>query len=121
MISNVPPSDWFLTSQTYPVNTPHRVTNIYSNKKVLLRERKRHTDRSVSSTPSAGLSRGVPTSAGGGGHLHWGTPGQGRYPPSPIKVGTPLAKVGPLSPPQIGTPIHNRNPPSQGRYLPWPR
>ena len=36
------------------------------NKKVLLRERKRHTDRSVSSTPNAVLSRGVgvPTLAG---------------------------------------------------------
>ena len=30
------------------------------NKKVLLRERKRHTDRGVSSTPSAGPVRGVP-------------------------------------------------------------
>ena len=30
------------------------------NKKVLLRERKRHTDRGVSSTPSAVLSRGEP-------------------------------------------------------------
>ena len=48
------------------------------NKKVLLRERKRHTDRGVSSTPSAVLSggRGVPTLAGGvptlaGGYLPW--------------------------------------------------
>ena len=47
----------------------------FVNKKVLLRERKRHTDRCVSSTPSAVLSRsgrylgwgwGVGTLAGGG-------------------------------------------------------
>ena len=40
------------------------------NKKVLLRERKRHTDRSVSSTPYAVISSG-----GGGRYLGWG----GRY------------------------------------------
>ena len=34
---------------------------ISSNKKLLLRERKRHTDRDVSSTPSAVLSQGVGT------------------------------------------------------------
>ena len=37
------------------------------NKKVLLRERKRHTDRGVSSTPHAVLSGGAPTLVGGGG------------------------------------------------------
>ena len=51
------------------------------NKKVLLRERKRHTDRGVSSTPS--VSRGgvpprqdtpPPARSDGGGYLRWGTP-----------------------------------------------
>ena len=49
------------------------------NKKVLLRERKRHTDRSVSSTPSVILYEvGYPPPArsnvGGGVYLRWGTP-----------------------------------------------
>ena len=42
------------------------------NKKVLLRERKRHTNRSVTSTPYAVLSWGVPTLDRE--HLPWGTP-----------------------------------------------
>ena len=40
--------------------------NMSKNKKVILRERKRHTDRGVSSTPYAVLSRG------GGRYLGWG-------------------------------------------------
>ena len=36
----------------------------HENKKVLLCERKRHTDRSVSSTPSVVLYRGVPLPGG---------------------------------------------------------
>ena len=39
--------------------TKNSYKQITSNKKVLLRERKRHTDRSVSSTPYAVLSRGT--------------------------------------------------------------
>ena len=77
------------------------------NKKVLLCERKRHTDRGVSSTPYGALSGGggVPTLAGGGylpwqgvTYPGWGTcpgqgvptlaggtyPGQGIYPPPRI-------------------------------------
>ena len=47
-----------------------------NKKKVLLRERKRHTDRGISSTPYAVLSGGeVPTLAGGSI--------QGKYPPPP--------------------------------------
>ena len=73
------------------------------DKKVLLRERKRHTDRSVSSTPYAVLSRG-----GEGGYLPWGTLPVLTWPrgylpygiPSPIltwpqgRYSLPLAKVG---------------------------
>ena len=50
------------------------------NKKVLLRERKRHTDRAVSSTPSVSRS-GVPPPAGvPPGQVWWGVP----------EVGSPL-------------------------------
>ena len=60
------------------------------NKKVLLRERKRHTDRGVSSTPPevgyppAGYPRPGPT----GGYPSWGMPRQG-YPPAGPGWGTP--------------------------------
>ena len=75
------------------------------NKKVFLRERKRHTDRSVSRTPSVVLyrGRGYPCRGEGGGSPSlWG----GGYPTS----GTPsdLAKGYPI--PAEGTP--SRVPPS---------
>ena len=68
------------------------------NKKVLLRERKRHTDRGVSSTPPVNQSR-VPPRAGPPrqgypwpglmrGYPRWGTPWQG-YPPTGPGLGTP--------------------------------
>ena len=78
-----------------------QITSIknYNNKKVLLRERKRHTDRRVASAryavpvgggvPTLGggvptLVGGVPTLVGGGGYLPWtgGTysGGGGTYP-----------------------------------------
>ena len=66
------------------------------NKKVLLRERKRHTDRSVSSTPYAVLSWG----GGGGRYLGWG----GRYLRPGRGVGTLDGGVGTLD---------------GGRYLGW--
>ena len=54
------------------------------NKKVLLRERKRHTDRGISSTPSVVLTGGggVPHPWLGGGDLgtHLSGPGQGTPP-----------------------------------------
>ena len=53
----------------------------FTNKTVLLRERKRHTDRGVSSTPSVVLYWGVP-------HL--------RYPPSDLAGGTPSLPGGTL-------------------------
>ena len=48
------------------------------NKKVLLRERKRHTNRSVSSTLFVTRSGVHPParSDGGGGYPRWGTPGR---------------------------------------------
>ena len=70
------------------------------NKKVLLRERKRHTNRGISSTPSVSRSEARPGLTGG--YLRWGT--------SPSR-GTPLlylAKWATL-PPAGGTP-----PPSRG-------
>ena len=72
------------------------------NKKVLLRERKRHTDRGVSSTPSVILYevgyppiRVPPQSGPMGGYLRWGTPlarseggTQGGVPPARSDGGT---------------------------------
>ena len=61
-------------------------SNFNCNKKVLLRERKRHTDRSVSSTPSVSLG-GVPPPPsqvwwGGGGTQGGVPPGSGTPPPA---------------------------------------
>ena len=64
------------------------------NKKVLLRERKRHTDRGIRSTPSAALSGLVPTLAGGGGtYLGQGVPYLG-VPPILTWLGWYLAWLG---------------------------
>ena len=57
--------------------------------KVLLRERKRHTNYGVSSTPSAVLSQGGGTLERGVGTLgyplpHWNLDGGGRYPGVPL-------------------------------------
>ena len=89
------------------------------NKKVLLRERKRHTDRGVSSTPSVilyevgypppqpGLTEGVPP--------HWGTPpgqvlgGVTRPPPGLDLAGVPPPPPGPgwgTPPPPPGVDRH---------------
>ena len=56
------------------------------DKKVLLRERKRHTDRGVSSTPSVTRGgvppwQGYPLARSDGGYLRWGTPRPGGVPP----------------------------------------
>ena len=73
------------------------------NKKVLLRERKRHTDRGVSSTTRWGTPspcQGTPPGPG----LTGGYP---RYPPAGPGSGTPLAGHGsgtPLAKPGSGTP-----------------
>ena len=53
----------------------HRNKSNICNKKVLLRERKRHTDRGVSSTPSV-IRGGVPPPS----QVQWGEVG---YPPQP--------------------------------------
>ena len=84
-------------------NQISRKTKTFPNKKVLLRERKRHTARRVVSTPSVVLP-GYPPQAGyppiltwlGGGVPDQGTPWPG-YPPG---QGTPPARV----PPSQGTP-----------------
>ena len=61
---------------------PNQPAEKYENKKVLLRERKRHIDRGISSTPSAVLFQGgypIPSWGGGtpllaGGYPIMGTP-----------------------------------------------
>ena len=74
-----------------------KVIEILRNKKVLLRERKRHTDRGVSSTPSV-TRGGVPPRPGptGRGYPRWGTPCQGTPPARSdggyLRWGTPLAR-----------------------------
>ena len=56
---------------------------IVCNKKVLLHERKRHTDHGVSSTPSrvtqgrVPLGKGTPLARSDRGYLRWGTPQPG--------------------------------------------
>ena len=111
---------------------------LFHNKKVLLRERKRHTDRRLSSTPSVNRS-GVPPPPSGyppqsgyppcrgtphpgllGGYPHQGTPPSG-YPPSeypPIQVwqgGTPQSDGGiPGVLPRWGTPPLSGHPPPPG-------
>ena len=77
------------------------------NKKVLLRERKRHTARRVASTPNVVLT-GYPP--GQGTPPSQGTP-PARVPPS---QGTPPARV----PPQPGYPPSQGTPPGQGTSPP---
>ena len=77
------------------------------NKKVLLRERKRHTDRGVSSTPpEVGYPLPPLARSDEGGYLRWGTPQQG-YPPRPgltwvPQMGYPLPGSGWDTPPPPG-------------------
>ena len=81
-------------------------TKIYDHKKVLLRERKRHTDRRLSSTPSVnqvGYPLPLPRSDGVGGTQGGILPWLG-YPPSRSdrgvpEVGYPLVRV-----PHVGLP-----------------
>ena len=60
----------YISMLNYPTNGTLSATKItpktFKNKTVLLRERKRHTDRGVSSSPSAVMCWG-----GGGGHLRY--------------------------------------------------
>ena len=92
------------------------------NKKVLLRERKRHTNRSASSTPSTVRypGRGVPIPAGGIPHLGYppSRPGWGVGYPT---LGTPhpdLARVPPrLDPAGVPPPP---SPPPVGTWLGYP-
>ena len=74
----------------------------FQNKKVFLCERKRHTDRGVSSTPSVNRSgvpplSGTPPARSDRGYLRLGTPV--RYPHSQVRRGHPR-----LSSPHSGTP-----------------
>ena len=65
------------------------------NKKVLLRERKRHTDRGISSTTRGGTTPvGVPLGQVQWGYPRWGTPRPGLTGGYP-KWGTPPAGAGP--------------------------
>ena len=76
------------------------------NMKVLLRERKRHTERGASSTPSVVLYRGYP--------CRGGTPPQVPSPPSNLAGGVPYPWSG-VS--HLRYP-HQTPPPRQG-YSPW--
>ena len=72
------------------------------NKKVLLRERKRHTDRGVSSTTRWGtpLPRvGVPPTRSDGGYLRWGTPRHGT--PNQTWLGYPHLDLAGVPPPHL--------------------
>ena len=114
-------------------NQPHSNVNTNSHKKVLLRERKRHTARRVASTRYAALSNpdlvgGVPHPDLVGGYpgyppeLGWGTPRTGMgYPPQTLNwvpprpgMGYPLARPGMGYPPKLGwgTPTWDRVPPT---------
>ena len=92
------------------------------NKTVLLRERKRHTDRRLSSTPCAVLS-------GGGGGVSWvGAPWLG-YPHPDLDGGTPgRCPPGWGTPPcpdlaggvpPMGAPWHGYPCPDLARRVPW--
>ena len=70
----------------------------FNNKKVLLRERKRHTDHSISSTPYAVLSGGLVPWLGGG-QVPWGTPSP--HPNLDGDVGTLGGGVGTLGYPHL--------------------
>ena len=90
-------------------------------KKVLLRERKRHTDRSITSTPSAVLSRG-----GGGGYLSWLEGGTYLGVPPPPCPGLARGYL-PWLRPTLGYPLSCPHPDLAGGrgtyldrgYLPW--
>ena len=87
------------------------------NKKVLLRERKRHTDRGVSSTTRSGVTPPARFDRGGG-YLRWGTsqpgPTGGGYP----RWGTPLAGPGWGTPPPPAPGRGTPPPPAPGRDTP---
>ena len=89
------------------------------DEKVLLRERKRHTDRGVSSTTQDGVPpyQGTPPPRPGptGGYLRWGTPHWGTPWPGPTGGGTWLGY--PPAGPGRGTPL----PPGPGRGTPPPQ
>ena len=81
------------------------------DKKVLLRERKRHTTRRVVSTPSVVLT-GYPPSDLAGGYPQQGTPPAGYPPPAgPGRVPPPPPPTGPgmvPPPPQVCALWHSR-------------
>ena len=83
--------------------------NIYVNKKVLLRERKRHTTHHVASTPYVVLTGYPPCPDLAGGYPTWVPPlPLGRVPP---RQGTPWQGTPQQGTPQQGTPP-GRVPPS---------
>ena len=76
--------------------------NLLANKKVLLRERKRHTVRRVVTTPSVVLTGYPPILTWLGGVPYLGTPPAGYPRQGYPRQGTPLGRVPPS--PQQGTP-----------------
>ena len=103
-----------------------QLAKVYWNKKVFLRERKRHTGHRVVSTPSVVLTgyppprQGTPPSWPGQGVPYLGTPQQGTFHPdlaggyptwvppgrAPPQQGTPPAGPGRVSP-QVSAPWHS--------------
>ena len=68
---------------------PSNAKETCENKKVLLRERKRHTTRHVACTSSAVLSRGYPIPGWGYPIWDWGTPRKGPGTSGPVTVVPP--------------------------------
>ena len=104
----------------FPLMFSLNMLNSVTNKKVLLRESKRHTDRGISSTPSVtrgGVSpkSGYPPARSNGEYPRWGTPHQGT--PWPGLTGVPKVRY-PLSgtpqPHLIGVPLARSNGGTQG-------
>ena len=93
----------------------HQGLNIAQNKKVLLRERKRHTARRVAVASACYFGGGVPPL-----DMGWGTPPRWDTPPS--KVGVPPQDWYPPS--KVGVPPRprlDRAPPSKVGVPPHPR
>ena len=100
----------------------HWIENNCFNEKVLLRERKRHTDRGVSSTTEVGYPRPGPT---GRGYLRWGTPcwgpgsRRGYLGVPPVRVPPVLAPGGYLGYPPVLAPGGTQGTPPLGYPPSW--
>ena len=103
----------YTNDMKWALHTSIMVWTVHVNKKVLLRERKRHTARCVASTPYVVLTGYPPRPGYPPARVPpWGVPPRPGYPPS---QGTPPARV----PPGQGTPPARVPPPAgPGRVPP---